>query len=147
MRLQSRPAEKLRVERNHLWTGCTISLNVGDDYDGETQPFAVANVCSRNWLRAMFPDALSDWHWESRTVGDILVPDNAFAKITKLDEAAVPRTILPVDLWRLIDNPKAAERGWSIQMAKDAIMKAAPGDFRLKRWIELGGLSGRDSVR
>lgn len=77
---------------------------------------------------AMFEDTM-DWRWKSRMVGDVLVKDDAEADIDLLDECAIPRTWLPTQLYQLIKNPKSA-KGWNIELARKAIMNAAPRDFR-----------------
>lgn len=72
-----------------------------------------------------------DWRSESRMAGQILLPDDASADVEEWETAAIPRSYLPSDLWKLIQNEGAATAAkWNVPEVKKAIMDAAPGDMQ-----------------
>lgn len=72
-----------------------------------------------------------DWRWEPRKIGDVSVPDRCPSNIKKWTECAIQRVVNPVDLWKLIENEKAAKTmGWFPERVKKALVKAAPVDLR-----------------
>lgn len=72
-----------------------------------------------------------DWLATSRVAGQLLVPDDASADIDEWDTADSPKSYLPTELWRKIENEEAATaRGWNVPAVKRAIMSAAPETIR-----------------
>lgn len=100
-----------------------------DGFDCNTQ-LLQWQMCVHGIGIAMFVDTY-DWRWESRSIGDVLVPDNAKADIDRLPECAIPRVYYPTDLYQLIKNEAVARaRKWNVELARKAIINASPRDFR-----------------
>lgn len=73
----------------------------------------------------MFPDS-DTWQMESRKNGEVLVPDEIPADIGALPELAYFTKMSAVDLFRMVDKPKAKEMGWFPETAKRFIAQNAP---------------------
>lgn len=77
------------------------------------------------------------WRSESRMAGQILVPDDASADVEEWETAAIPRSLLPSDLWQQIQKVQAAGTSkWNVDAVKRAIMNATPDSMQ-----KLGGRS------
>ncbi len=114
---------------NTMSEGITYLLDEWDGFDGNMQlkqwQFVVHGVGL-----PLFPDPLT-FKFESISNGQFLVPDDAKADVDCLDECAIPRKYYPTELYDLIKSDSAAEsRGWNIPKARNAIINAAPVDFR-----------------
>lgn len=74
----------------------------------------------------MFTDEESPF-WESRKIGEVLVPYRTLANVKKVPECAVTRRINPVDLYKLVEKESSAKAmGWFPDRVKTAIVKIAP---------------------
>lgn len=101
-----------------------------DDWDGFDIQSQLLDwqMCVHGVGLAMFEDTL-DWRWKSKTMRDFLVRDDADADIDLLEEAAVPRALMPVQLYQLIKNEKVGSSNWNVEMARAAIINAGPADY------------------
>lgn len=91
------------------------------------------NVQIRDWQMCVYGTGVVMWEdtdspfWKGRKVGDVIVPVGALADIDVLPEAAIPREISPVDLYRMVKKEATATaRGWFPERVKRAIVNAAP---------------------
>lgn len=72
-----------------------------------------------------------DWRSKSKMAGQILVPDDASADVEEWETAGVPRSYLPSELWRKIqDESVASAAKWNVPAVKKAIMNAATEETR-----------------
>lgn len=69
------------------------------------------------------------WHFLAKRDDSVWVADNARCDLGMLSEMAMPGHFEPVELWNMVKNaPK--DSGWNVDMAKYAIIAAAPKTFR-----------------
>lgn len=100
-----------------------------DGYDFNTQ-LVQWQMCVFGVGHMVFEKRM-DWRPRARKVGDVLVPDGTSADLDELEECAIPRTMMPVQLYRLIEKEEAAKTaGWFVERAKRAIVNAATQSFK-----------------
>jgi len=74
-------------------------------------------------------DRKRGWHFKAKRDDSVWVSDNTHCDLDELPEMAIPDYFEPVELFKLIDtlDPDVAKNnGWDVEMAKKAIIKAAP---------------------
>ena len=73
---------------------------------------------------AFFEDE-RNWQWNVCPIGDFLIPRATPSTEDKIEVACVRRVYLAHELYRYIENPKAAkEAGWNVDAVRDAIRDA-----------------------
>lgn len=73
---------------------------------------------------AFFEDE-RNWQWNICPIGDFLIPRATPSTEDKIEIACVRRVYLAHELFRYIENPKAAkETGWNVDAVRDAIRDA-----------------------
>jgi len=121
-------------QKNFEWSE-TVSTgfhNLIDGWDGHdfNVQLEQRQMCFHGVGNTMWQDRL-DWRWRARKIGDVLVPDDAEADIDELPECAVPRSIDPTKLYKMIRNEDAARiNKWNIGAVRKAIIAAAPDSMR-----------------
>lgn len=71
-------------------------------------------------------DTKRGWHFKARKDESILVADDAMCDLKLLEEMAIPGHFEPVELFKKIDRDQEFIKNWNIDMAKRAIINAAP---------------------
>ncbi len=118
------------VERRAQWSEDISQsfhkmLDDWDEHDYNVQLYQLEMV---TWGvgNTIWPDDKT-WQWETRKIRDVLVPDRVKANIKKISEAAIYGTMNPVDLYKKVENEKAAKTmGWFPDRVKRALVRARP---------------------
>ena len=78
-----------------------------------------------------------NWQFQVSSIGDFLIPRDAWACDSKVDIAIARRSYTVGELWRFIRNERAASRmGWNVPAVKDALKKAGNGSNKDVDWEE-----------
>src|SRR5689334_22495074 len=96
---------------NTISEGFHQMLDEWDGFDGQSQ-LLDWQMCVHGVGIAMFEDTLN-WQWVSRRIGDFLVRDDAKADIDCIEEAVVPRSYMPTELYQLIKNLDQNDPYWN----------------------------------
>lgn len=83
-------------------------------------------------------DGKVGWHHKAKKDDAVWVADDAGCDLSELPEMAIPGSFNPVELWKLIQKSKGNSKnkderdssGWDVEMAKQAIIAAAPDTMR-----------------